>query len=52
MKKERITSDYWIFYHNIQYNKNLINEYSDNWTAIWANDNCIYSDNYKYNLVY
>lgn len=50
MKKERITSDYWIFYHNIQYNKNLINEYSDNWTAIWANDNCIYSDNYKYNL--
>lgn len=50
MRKERITSDYWIIYHNVSYDKNLINKYRDNWTAIWANENCIYSDSCQYNL--
>ncbi len=50
MKKERTSSDYNIIYQNISYNKYLLYQYKMNWTVIWANEHCIYSDLLRYNL--
>lgn len=50
MRKERTNSDYHILYRNIAYGKHLLYEHKQNWSGIWANEHCIYSDSFKYNL--
>ncbi len=50
MKKERISSDYQIIYRGISYPKDMLSQYKYMWTGLWANEYCIYSDNFKYNL--
>lgn len=50
MKKERTNSDYYIFYKNVAYGKHLLYAYKQNWSGIWANEHCIYSDSFRYNL--
>lgn len=50
MRKERTNSDYNILYRNIVYGKHLLYAYKQNWSGIWANEHCIYSDSFTYNL--
>ncbi len=47
MKKERTSSDYKVVYKSAEYGKNIL---GNKWYAIWANENCIWCDNCKYNL--
>lgn len=50
MKKERTSSDYQIIYHRTSFGKNMLYRYKNMWSGLWANEHCIYSDNFKYNL--
>lgn len=50
MKKERTSSDYKVTYQNTAYSKNILASNAGKWSWIWANENCIWSDNNIYNL--
>lgn len=50
MKKERTSSDYKITYQDTAYSKNILASNAGKWSWIWANENCIWSDNNIYNL--